>query len=181
MRKLAALMVVLSACSGGDAVVETTVPPQVFVVDAWDGALIGSICLEGEEDYGGGTNAFTPVRDGLEQVLLLKVVDEGCDATLTVFVSGRARSANYTTGRLYTGADVQGTMSLTAPGRVPLLAEIGGEKDPPARLSLPPGFDPPRTEAEAPIWDVIRDSVCLALGDWFNRETSTAGLYGCPG
>lgn len=181
MRNLVALMVVLSACAGGETVVETTVPPQVYVVDAWDGALVGSICLEGEEDYGSGINAFTPVRDGIDQVLISRVVDEGCDATLTVFVSGRARSANYTSGRLYTGAEVQGTLSLTAPGRTPLVAEIAGEKEPPARLSLPPGFEPPRTEAEAPIWDVIRDSVCTALGGWFNGETSTAGLYGCPG
>lgn len=181
MRKLAVLMVVLSACAGGEAVVATTVPPQTFVVDAWDGALIGSMCVVGEEDYGSGNNAFTPVRDGIDQVLFIEMVDEGCDATLTVFVAGRARSATYTTGRLYTGAEVQGTMSLTAPGRPPLVAEIGGKKEPPASLSLPPGFEPPRTEAEAPIWDVIRDSVCMALGDWFNRETSTAGLYGCPG
>jgi hypothetical protein len=162
---LVALVVAVSAC--GDGAPTNGTGPSL-VVGAWDGAVVSSLCVTGEEDYGAGKNAFTPLQDGLSQVLPDGVVvAEGCDATVTVITTGRPRSATYTgaqSGTFYSGAQVSGFLVLGTPGRDDLVATVDAEMQPPDKLDARLAS---RTPQGAPYWSAAWGDVCRAVLDWF--------------
>jgi hypothetical protein len=152
-------------------------------VGDWDDATVSALCVEGEEDYGFGLNATTPIRDRIASLFGDIVVEDGCDATITVSASGKALSATYAVPEspgsgvvFYTGAEVQGTISLKAEGESPLTATIAGYRSPPRSLTV--GAINPRAPEGAPFWGVVYGNVCLVLQRWFGADDPHLGS--CP-
>jgi hypothetical protein len=133
----AVLVLAVSACGA-----EASDGSPSLVVGDWGDAAISTVCVTGEEDYGLGLSTVTPVQEEIAALFADGfVADDGCDATITVLVTGSASARTYTiqsgdepprSERLFTGADVQGTMSLTGQGQQPLTAPIAGLRYPPS-------------------------------------------------
>lgn len=175
-------MFTVAACGGGAG------SRSVLVVDDWGGAELTTVCVTGQEDYG-VSGGITPVQEGLRGLFAAEtIVDSGCDATIAVTTTGRARSATYDLGdpvtgaptsRLFTGADVAGTLTLTAPDRPTLTAEIAGSRFPPASWNTMMGR--PSSAASAPFWTAARPEVCLVLWGWFRTSEVAAVRVIVPG
>jgi hypothetical protein len=108
-----------------------------------------------------------------------RVGSAGCDATITFDLRGRALSRVYTgsaSGSMYTGAEIEGTMILTADGREPMSATLSDRIDPPESFTLPEWKEPPGEPAEAPFWLTVEDRVCAAFAGWFEGADLTALL-----
>jgi hypothetical protein len=170
----AVLVLAVSACGG-----EASDGSPSLVVGAWGDAAISTVCVTGEEDYGLSLNTVTPVQEGIAALFADGfVADDGCDATITVLVTGSASSRTYTiqsgdapprSELLYTGAEVQGTMSLTGVGRQPLTAPITGLRYPPSSFKGVAGLVAmPSSPDVAPYWEAVRPEVCAAMWDWFD-------------
>lgn len=97
-----------------------------------------SICLEVHQSYPDIEEEFSlPIAETLQRILAgpgVQVVAEGtpCDATFTVALTGEPVGASYgepggPSRFCYTGAKVDGEVTLTVPGRAPLTVPIGGE------------------------------------------------------
>jgi hypothetical protein len=175
---IAVLLLAVSSCASTESSDSSR-----LVVGAWDSKTVSTLCVEGEEDYGSGANEVTPVQEGVASFFGAMVVDDGCDATITISLTGEARSATYDTPNspesqllLYTGAGVQGAMSLTADGESPLNVSIGGTRSPPQ--SIVQGGGNPRAPLGAPFWGAAYDSVCIALQHWFGADDPN--LSPCP-
>ena len=163
----AVLLLAVSSC----AATEPNDSSALVVAD-WDNTIVSALCVEGEEDYGSGPNAVTPIQEGIASFFGDIVVDQGCDATITASLTGEALSATYkdpdSPGSrllLYTGAEVQGTISLKAEGESPLTATIAGYLAPPH--SIAQGGWNPRAPGGAPFWGAAYDDVCRVLQRWF--------------
>ena len=100
---------------------------------------VQTLCLEVQQSYPEiEEEVFKPIAETVRHILAglgLQVVAEGtaCDATLTFAVTGKALGETYTgAGRplCYTGAEVNGQMTLTVPGRAPLTLPISERKPP---------------------------------------------------
>lgn len=186
MKRLATglfVVLALAGCGGtGDqASDEGSATP--LVVEDWQGKAVSTLCVEGEEDYGSGPNAATPVQEGIASFFSDIVIDDGCDATITVALVGEARSATYSLDspgsqgiEFYTGAEVDGTMSLTAEGELPLSVSVGGYVSPPS--SLTEGGHNPRAPLGAPFWGAAYYDVCAVLQQWFGADDPH--LSPCP-
>jgi hypothetical protein len=176
------LSLAVAACGGGSAESasdppssSTAAPLPALVVAEWEGMGVVSLCVEGVENYV-DVDGITPVRDGIvtaftrDDRMPVGIVSEGCDATIHVRVEGWAWSADYlNAGRLYTGAEVSGTLTLLTPGRPSLSARVAGDK--PTAGGVPQGSeDEVRTPAGAPFWEAVNADVCGALIDWFGAS-----------
>jgi hypothetical protein len=200
---LASLLLV-SACSDSERAetVETTIvtapstmrSAPTLRVAAWDDAVISSLCIETTEDYDRIANR-TPIREGLADAFRdddvgVEVVQAGCDAVLTVAATGRPLSASYTGNTLFTGASVNGTVTLSAAGATSLEASFSGHKPTPNSVTYFDSADLPREPWQAPLWDVASDGICTAFTQWFsdsptrlielvhNLRTTTTGCGG---
>jgi hypothetical protein len=113
------------------AVPTPTPTPLPVQPPGWEEVTVHTLCLEVEQSYPEGKGP-EPIAEAAGRILArvgLQVVDEEalCDATLTIILTGEALGAYYTdAGSCYTGAEVSGQVSLTAPDRPPLTLPISG-------------------------------------------------------
>lgn len=175
-------LILVQACSGDGSDGAVNGSTTALVVDDWGGKTVSALCVGGEEDYGSAPGAATDVQEGIASLIGAIVVDDGCEATITVSLVGEARSATYanpespgTQVMLYTGAAVQGTISLTADGEVPLTRSIRGSVATPPSITV--GFGA-RDPSGAPFWGAVHDSVCRVLQRWFGADDPS--LSACP-
>ena len=123
-----------------------TPTPLPLQVPDWEGVTLHTLCLQVEQSYleiEGKTPE--PVAEAAQRVLagigLLVVAAEApCDATVTVALTGEALGAEYSSGEkyCYSGARVDGQMTLALPERAPLTLPIGGERQTPFSISVCP-------------------------------------------
>jgi len=129
----------------------TPVAPPTETPSLTSAKHVQVLCLKIEQSYPKIGDDFSlpldaTVRNYLDRVEGLKVIgEEGpCDGTLTITVTGVPLSARYTVATkrfpqpgdpvfpqgktCYTGAKIEGEMSLVIPGRKPLSAPIEGLK-----------------------------------------------------
>jgi len=152
------------ACGRGRTPTPTPTPLPVQA-PGWEGVTVHTLCLEVEQSYPQIEKEFSqPIAEATQRILArlgLQVVapGEACDATLSISLTGQALAANYrggvwwaksleAGGRFYTGAEVNGQMSLIFPGHEPLTLPISGMVPTPDRIS---GTYGPDTPAEAPF------------------------------
>lgn len=141
---LTSIIVILSAivsfaCSPTPSTPALTVPPPPPLppierpppIRVWEGITVETVCLKAELSFPQIEGEIPePIDDTAREILTrlgLNVVsnDAPYDATLTLSLSGEAFSANYIgAGKCYTGGKVEGHMSLTAEGQVPLTFRI---------------------------------------------------------
>lgn len=115
---------------------------------------------------------FTPIADrvatafGNEGITLL---DDGCDATLTVMAVGEPLSDTYdVVGRQFTGATVRGELALAAAGRETLILPVSGVKETTSHVQGGAGSTYLADEpTEAPYFEAVADSICSAFTEWF--------------
>jgi hypothetical protein len=172
----------------GDPDAATTSIPTVAAairIGPWDGQEIDSVCLESIETYTEWITVLeqdqlqplevvvaqgtTPVRDAIAAGFAdgaLAVVTSGCDATLLVEIEGEVMSAGYTAGVLYTGADIQGRLTLTAEGKPTLTASLQARSDPPETYVLLQVESLPDDPEDSPILDTIEDDLCAVFESW---------------
>lgn len=178
------LFLAVASCGGtGGAASDSA-----LIVGEWADAEVSTVCITGEEDYGvpGG---IAPVQEGVSGLFAVEaVVASGCDATITVETTGSARSATYdwrdpitgaVTSRLFTGATVEGTLSLTGSDRPALTAEIANTRMPPSSWNSALGR--PTAASSAPFWKAARPEVCSVLWGWFQTSDEAAVRAMIPG
>jgi hypothetical protein len=109
---LIACLLVAAACGPAPEPLPTPtpLPPATFALPGWEDAAFRTICVQVVQTFSNAPNAEPqPIRDAVVTVVTglgLQVVEEGCDATLGLQLSGTA------TGRGY-----QGPGCARAPGR----------------------------------------------------------------
>jgi hypothetical protein len=143
-------------------------------VPPWNKSL-RTLCLVIDETYLGIDEEFTPIGNKIEKYLSKgnTTIDNSadCDATLTVTIRGNALSANYSgAGTLYLGAEVNGMISLEAPGFDTLKQSISGQVNPPKEFSTFEGLPLPDTIRNAPYWDAGAMDICNAITGWFSSN-----------
>lgn len=157
---------------------------------------VETICLEVQQSYPDIEEEVSePIAETVRDILAglgLQVVSEGtpCDATLTFALTGEALSAFYgpvPPDRCYTGAEVNGQMTLTMPGRAPLTLPISERKRPtqglitdcPTKVHAPFDWVWPRPVLDglASLWPPPQVFV-QALGDedWDVRRAAALAL-----
>jgi len=185
---IALLLIGATACAAEPAVpVDTAPSPPPLAVAAWDGLTVESVCIVGSERYTDVGPGHTPVIDALRAAfgpgprddVAADAVESGCDVTLTVAVEGSPLSARYDVplaGTYFTGADITGTLVMSAPGRADLVASLTNREDPLQTLVVVAGGDPPAEPSQAPFWRTARDCVCGAFQEWFSGTDTFALL-----
>ncbi len=76
-------------------------------------------------------------------------------------------------GRLYTGADVTGTITMSTEGHTPLSASISNRIEPPDSCIFVEGTELPHNPTDAPLWRTVEDGVCGAFSEWFGGTEVT--------
>lgn len=110
--------------------------PPVLEIMGWEGMQLRTLCLEIQVD--GHLTATTEIEEALRYILFkmgLHITDNKatCETVLTIHMRGEALGADYFPGGYcYTGAEVSGKVTLSAPGRTPLILPIQGREDPPS-------------------------------------------------
>lgn len=165
--------------SGGPQAPTTTSPPRS--VAGWAIPGIRTLCVNTDASFAGTALTREQVLDqaGLASatdtnVSSLKnrrifVVDPGqaCDATLTIAFTGTALSGDYSGGgTLYTGADMNGTLTLSAPGQPDLVFGLSKHDEPPFTTFENPA-SLPKTPMDALHHIGLRTQVDAALTQWF--------------
>jgi hypothetical protein len=96
---------------------------------------VHTLCLQVEQSYPQieDPTFSQPIEETVQGILIelgLHVVSEGipCEATLALSLTGEALGAYYhgVSGPCYTGAEFNGEVTLTMPGREPLSLPISG-------------------------------------------------------
>ena len=161
----------LKNCSDLHEVVNKA-PPDGVPVQAWQNQTIKTLCLEVNESYEWIDEELTLLEDDIHWLLLdryyLAIVEDGCDAVLTVDAFGAPLSARYfPAGQRYTGADVRGRMSLAAAGFPKLTDPFHGRIEPPEKYSEYEHQQLYYTPQEAPFRKAARREILPILTDWF--------------
>jgi HEAT repeat protein len=126
-----------------------TPTPLPLQAPDWEGEeeiTLHTLCLRVEQSYPGITGMPPePVAEAAQRVLAgigLLAVAEGtpCDATLTVTLTSEALGAEYSGGTkyCYSGARVDGQMTLVLPEHAPLTLPIEGQQQTPFVISFCP-------------------------------------------
>ena len=106
--------------------------------------------------------------------------DDDCDATLSVDVKGKALSRNYIPGgRLYTGADIEGTIALSAQGMPEHILELDIHDPPPPTVTW---FteNPPVHQTDVDFVSLWKEPVMGFLEDlWGKRIRIWADTKAC--
>jgi hypothetical protein len=105
---------------------------------------VRTLCLEVQQSYPEIEEEVSePIGETVQRILDgmgLQVVATGtpCDATLTVALTGEPVGTSYenTPGECYGGAEVNGQMTFTVPGRAPLTLPISGEVSTPLLVTI---------------------------------------------
>ncbi|MDP2949743.1 MAG: HEAT repeat domain-containing protein [Chloroflexota bacterium] len=177
-----ACMTLVAACGGGGpsstptigsttspVVAEPTPTPDLPTVTPTlsPGQGVQTLCLGVQQSYPEiEEEFFLPIAETLQRILVglgVQVVAEGtpCDATLTIALIGNPLGTAYGSRYFcYTGAEVDGQMTLTTPGSAPLTVPID-EREP--MMSGVIYSCPSKTEA--PFHIVWRKAVLDALAN----------------
>ncbi|TET84797.1 MAG: HEAT repeat domain-containing protein [Anaerolineales bacterium] len=122
----------------------TTPTPLPLQASGWGGVTVQTICLEVEQSFPEMPpelkDVATPKISETTQRILgelgLQFVDDSCDATMVITMTGQAIAEEYQgIGRCYEGAQVNGEILLTASGRTPLTLSISSSHPPPSMVS----------------------------------------------
>jgi hypothetical protein len=158
-------------CSDLDLIVENA-PPGGVPVLAWQNKTIRTLCLKVNETYDWTDDEITLLEEETHWQLFdryyLAVVEDGCDAVLTVDVVGTPLSAHYfPAGDRYTGADVRGRLSLTASGFQKLTSSFHGRIEPPDKYAEYEHQNKYTTPQEAPYREAAGEEILAILTEWF--------------
>ena len=150
----------------------TQAPLNGLPVLAWQNKTIKTICLEVNESYDSIDEDLQLLQEHIDWLLFdryyLGIVAEGCDAALQVDAIGTPISARYfPAGLRYTGAEVQGKVSLTATGFQTLTSTFQGQVDPPEKFAEWEGQDKYSSPSEAPFREAIESEILTILTEWF--------------
>ena len=147
------------------------------------GVAISKICFRVSERHDGLPSGATPIADQIRAAIELRpplsliVVQDACDATLSLEVEGEVISAWYSGHTLFAGAAATGTLQLSAAGKTTLTHRLDGRIEPPSTITYVEGDDPPfSTPDEAPLWGTVRSDFVDAVTAWFGPEF--ADLHG---
>jgi len=120
-------------------------PPVLVVLPGYEAAVVRTVCVEVNDSYPGIEGGDKPslgdeVTGALEAMgLVVADIGQGCDATLTFDLEGRALSEQYSsdTGAVtyYTGAAYDGTAEFAVASFEPVRNEVSGRLDPPFMIS----------------------------------------------
>jgi hypothetical protein len=132
-------------------------------VIGWEGPGLRSLAVEVVFDYDPEAGIGGLVVSALEAMGLK--IDGAADAVLAVELAGTPRSGEYgDLGTCYTGAQIRGTLSLTAPAQPPLRFDVEGER------GVAPGViggNCRRSPEEAPFdWAFEPEFMKAAVGIW---------------
>jgi hypothetical protein len=163
----------------GPAVPTTTSPPRP--VAGWAIAGIRTLCVETNATFAGQQlsreqvldQAGLPSTTSLNATLLksrrITVVAAGqpCDATLNISFDGSSLSRDYVgAGTLYTGADMAGTLRLSAPGQPDLVFPMSTHAEPPF-TTFENTIALPRDPIDALHHIGLNAQVASAFDQWF--------------
>jgi hypothetical protein len=108
------------------ATTTTTLPPPVPVI-GWEGEGLREVTVVIAFEYEPAAGLGDLVAAALEAMGLQVAADAG--AVLTLTLTGIPRSASYgDIGTCFTGAQIQGTLSLTVPGQPTLRFDLYGDR-----------------------------------------------------
>jgi hypothetical protein len=154
-------------------------PPPIQAV-AWEAVTVDTLCLEVEQSYPGiDEKSPEPILETTERILerlgfAFALTGAPCDATLSISLSGQALDARYSyegsTRNCYSGAQVEGEMSLAMEGRSPLVCPVEAELEPPLSIGYCPG---PST---APFGRVWAKAVLEGLVTFWGHQTLLQAL-----
>lgn len=117
----------------------TPTPPAVEVA-GWKGMQLRTLCLKVSGDFLFISAEIEQASKRILERMGLQLMDkEGpCDATLTIHMNGQAIGASYYgkggIRQCYSGAEVSGEITLSAPGRKPLILPVKRRLDPPSSI-----------------------------------------------
>ena len=162
--------------AGGPQTPTTTTPPRP--VAGWASPGIRTLCVEtnatfadaplSREQVLGAVNLSGQSPGGLRlRKITLAAPGQPCDATLTIAFTGSALSGNYAgAGTLYTGATMNGTLTLSAPGQPNLVVPMSHREDTP-RTTFESSGSLPKAPADALHHTGVAAAVGGALDRWF--------------
>jgi len=163
-----------AACAGSGA----SAPPKRSLVPDWT-KTISSVCIDSSGQPYSGIDAgpMVAVVERLAGRIGIRVTTTGdCDATLTVTLTFTPLDKYYVGlggpgGNCYTGAKVDGSLKLQAPGKTPVNIAVSGEKKP-ATGTI--GSCP--TASKAPFLSVWPRALVRALGTLLGEEVADAAI-----
>ena len=153
----------------------TKAPTEGVPVLPWQNKRVRTLCLVANETYDRIDQDFTPIKNHLERMLFalyyFSIVDDGCDAVLTIEATGTPISVRYIpAGDRYTGAEVGGWMSLAAPENPKLTGTFHGRVDPLEKYSELENQNLYSTPEQAPFIKAVSIEVKDILIEWFGPE-----------
>jgi HEAT repeat protein len=155
-----------------------TPTPLPLQAPAWEGVTLHTLCLEVEQSYPeieGKTPE--PIAEAARRILagigVLVVAQEApCDATMTVSLRGEALGAEYSGDKYcYSGARVDGQMTLALADRAPLTLPIEGEQQTPFSISVCP-----EQAADAPFAKAWSQALLGGLAQLWGPQTLIQAL-----
>lgn len=187
---LMTFIVGLASCSSGPTATSspTLAPaatPPPLQAAGWEEVTVHTLCLAVEQSYPQIEGEFSqPIAETARRILAglgLQVLDEGaaCEASLTLSFTAQALGADYMVdGYLYTGAEVNGQMTLAVTGREPLVLRVGGFYPTPSRVEIPIGFTIhiPRQPKDAPFDKAWSEALVDGLAQVWGTPLLTQAL-----
>ncbi len=160
-------------------------PATMLRVPAWADQPVETICLHVDEVYE-DAGSITPYADAITFAvehtigypaspdLPPRIVESGCDVSVTVSMRGRAVHASYVNfGGLYTGWDVSGTITVESDGHEPLLVRVAETKAPPDTVRYADEDDADRQPADAIVAASRSGDWCRAFASLFRPSDGT--------
>lgn len=143
-------------------------PRSVSLVKPWDNYQVNSICLINDSVFP-GMNSYDLekfIKDILTSIGINIITSENtCDAVMNINVRGKALSRNYVPGgRLFTGADIEGTISLTTQGKSDIELKLDIHEPPPAAATWF-NDNPPTSPTDIDFEDYWKEPVTEYLID----------------
>jgi hypothetical protein len=188
MRKMTVLVIAVAALAGaafacGIAPTPTATPPPTLTplpvqAPGWEEVTVHVLCLEVEQSYPEieGKNP-EPIAEAAQRILAgvgLQMAAEGasCDATLRFALTGVALGAQYFGGGYcYSGAEMNGDMTLAVSDRTPLTLSVTGRYPTPTLVH----YCPPRP-ADAPFGRALATALLDGLAQLWGPQTATQAL-----
>jgi len=170
----------VSACSGGRA---TPTAPADLVAEGWQAVRLESLCVEVEQSFAEIDPGFSlPVEDTLRRLLpglgvRVAAGDEACDGVLHLSLQGQALAEDYicilgqACGHCYTGAQVDGELTLTSSDGTSWVGTLSDSITPPSTIS-----ECPEVPEDAPLDMVWPRAVLDGLVDLWGTPVLAVAL-----
>jgi hypothetical protein len=190
MGKTIVLAIVLLALAGGtlacgNGPAPTTPPastpsptPPPVLAPGWEDVTVRVLCADVEQSYPQAEGKSPePILEAVQRMLAgtgLEIVtdDLACDAMLTITLTGVALGEDYTGGQYcYSGAQVDGELTLSVADRAPLTLAIGETYSPPD-IVLPC----PEGAADAPFERAWTTALLQALVQVWGPQVAISAL-----